>query len=306
MDTRSVPNISTQQVQIFIKAVELRNFTKVANFFNYTPSMISKTIASLEDELGIKLFTRKPHELIPTPAAKMLASDWRHFIASFSSSITKARAYQKEMESRIVLSFVDSSDYVDSMIGNAIRDYSEKNSNIRITAEKHDMHRSAELLNSGMVDVILTSEIEVPYLDDHGLQWEKTVDTNVAIYVPRGNPLFENDSIEISDLSKQKILALDPMMHPTYSSWMYEFCGEKGFVPNITATYRTVRSLLFSLKLMDAVFIGDSINSDWCNDDLKQFILPDKSFTLVAWRRESSEEIIAFKEYLKTIYPDSL
>ncbi|MBE6041820.1 MAG: LysR family transcriptional regulator [Clostridiales bacterium] len=306
MDSHNIPNITSQQIQIFIKAVELRNFTKVANYLNYTPSMISKTIASLEDELGIKLFTRKPHELVPTPAASMLAKEWRHFIASFTSSITRARAYQKELESQIVLGFVDSSDQVDKMISSAIKKYSSRHPEIRITAEKHDMHRSAELLNSGMLDVILTSETEVPYLDSHDLMWEKTVDTHVAVYVPRTNALFNRDSIDIHDLKNQELLSLDPMMHPTYSEWMFGFCADKGFVPNVIATFRTVRSLRFSLNLMDAVFIGDSINADWCNDDLKQFILPDKSFTLVACRRESTEAIKEFKDYLKSIYPSEL
>ncbi|MBQ6582788.1 MAG: LysR family transcriptional regulator [Mogibacterium sp.] len=298
-------NISTQQIQIFLKAVELKNFTQVANYFNYTPSMVSKTIASMESELGIRLFDRKPHELVPTPAAKMLARDWRHFIASFTSSISRARAYQNEMESRIIFGFVDSSDTVDRLISEAIRDYSAAHPSIRITAEKHDMHRSVELLNSGMLDVIQTSATEVPYLDSHGLKWEKAIDTRVAVYVPRSCPLFERESISPQDLRDQPILALDPMMHPTYSQWMYELCGDYGFTPNIAATFRTVRSLRFSLGLMDAVFIGDSITNDWCRDDenLKLFLLPDKSFTVLAWRDGASDALLDFKEYMKTVYP---
>lgn len=75
MNERHTWNISTQQIQIFLKAVELKNFTQVAKFFNFTPSMVSKTITALEDELDVKLFNRKPHELTPTPAGELLAKE---------------------------------------------------------------------------------------------------------------------------------------------------------------------------------------------------------------------------------------
>lgn len=59
MRSNKLWNISTQQIQIFLKAVELKNFTHVANYFNFTPSMISKTITAMEEELGFPLFIRK-------------------------------------------------------------------------------------------------------------------------------------------------------------------------------------------------------------------------------------------------------
>ena len=37
----NVLNISLQQIQIFLKVMELRNFTRVAEYYNFTVSMIS-------------------------------------------------------------------------------------------------------------------------------------------------------------------------------------------------------------------------------------------------------------------------
>ena len=86
-------------------------------------------------------------------------------------------------------------------------------------------------------------------------------------------------------------------MHPTYNAWLNNLCVEHGFTPNITLTYRTVRSLLFGLKLQNHIFIGDTINSaDWCDENLKSFPLPGEAFTLVAWRKGCSKEILRFKD----------
>lgn len=307
MDTPHLWNISTQQIQIFLKAVELKNFTKVANYFNFTPSMVSKTITAMEEELDLNLFIRKPHNFAPTPTAIFLAKEWRQTIAALNNSIEKAHYFEKEQDYRIVLGFVDSSSRVDELITSAIRDYCRLHPKANIVIEKHDMHRAAELLNNGLLDVILTSEMEVPYLNEHNLPWEKVVTTNAAVYVPKANPLFNRDSLSFEDLSHETFLSLNPTMHPSYQNWLFSVCKKYGFVPDITATYRTVRSLMFSLKLYDSVFIGETITSDWCDDDLKMFVLPETTFTLTAWRENDAiKEITEFKDFLKAQYPERI
>lgn len=296
MNDKVIWNISIQQIQIFLKAMELKNFTQTANFFNFTPSMVSKTITALEDELSIKLFNRKPHELTPTPAAELLAEEWRQLAGSIQNSILKAKAYQNAPQSKIVFGFVDSSAAKDERITQFLMNYKKKYPNISIFPEKHDMHRAAELLNFGMLDLIFTSITEVPYLEEHGLYWEKVIDTQNVAYVPIENPLFYKDSIDFSDLKSENLAALDSQMHPTYHIWLNKLCIEHGFVPNITQTYRTVRSLLFGLKLQSNIFIGDTINSDdWCNENLKAFPLSGEAFTLIAWRKGCQKEILHFK-----------
>lgn len=297
-------NISIQQVQIFLKAIEFKNFTQVANYFNFTPSMISKTISSLEDELKLQLFIRKPRELTPTPAAILLSKEWRQFVASFQNSVKRACELQNKQFSNIVLGFVDSSDTIDQMIMQAIIEYKKFHPDITITAEKHDMHRLAELLHHGLLDIILTSAIEIPYLNNCKIHWEKVFETDAAVFIPKGNPLFELSSIDFDDIKDQTILTLDSGMHPSYAEWLYTLCKKHGFVPNVAASYRTVRSLLFSLKMGSHIFIGDTVTSDWCDDTLKCLTLPEKSFSLIAWNNHSGKEVKDFQKYLKEKCPN--
>ena len=299
-------NISIQQIQIFIKAVELRNFTKVAEHYNFTPSMVSKTISSLEAEMGIKLFIRKPHELTPTPAGSLLASEWRRLVGSFQNDIKKAHSLQNGQTTKIVLGFVDSSNVVDQFMEKSILEYSALKPSIHVIAEKHDMHRLSELLRNGMLDIIQTSDMEAPYLDEHHLPWEKVCSSQTAVYVPRKNPLFDRDSLTFDDIADQELIALEPSMHPPYHARLTALGRKYGFVPNVTATYRTVRSLLFSLRIQSQIFIGDTITSDWCDGNLICFPLEEPTFSLIAWNANPSQELLEFKEFLKKRYPQNV
>lgn len=290
--------LSTQQIQIFLKAVELKNFRMVADFYNFTPSTVSKTIQSLEEELGVALFVRGPHELTPTPVAKELAGEWRLLLGSINNSIIRARKHNNSERPRIQLGFVDSSEKLDESMKKLLREYKKMHPNIDVVVEKHDMHRAAELLNNGMLDLIYSSVTEVPYIMEHNLKWERVLDTNVVAYVPVDSPLFERKGLKLEDLRDAELVALDPMMHPTYRDWLYELCGTNGFSPNVMSTYRTVRSLKFSLTLNPYIFIGENITSEWGDEELKCFVLPNKSFTIFAWRTNERKEVIDFKDFL--------
>ena len=55
-------------LKIFVEVVEKGNFATVARVRNIAPSSISRTIAKLEKELGIRLFQRTTRKLQPTEA----------------------------------------------------------------------------------------------------------------------------------------------------------------------------------------------------------------------------------------------
>ena len=291
-------NLTIQQINIFLQSVALRNFTKVATALNFTPSMISKTIMTIEKELDMELFIRKPHELTPTAAALLLAEEWRQFTGSFDNSIKKVKTFIDEQTYRILLGFVDSSDQVDRLMKQLILDHTKKNPQINIISEKHDMHRSVELLHFGMLDLAITNEIELPYIEEHHLCWEKLMTTNVTAFVPGNNPLFKKDHITFLDLKDQPLLGLDAKMHPGYNKWLYDLCKQNGFIPNIENHYRTVRSLMFGLELKNDIFIGDSITSDWAGENLKAFDLGVPSYALIVYRKDASPIILNFKNYV--------
>lgn len=59
------------------KIIELGGFTKAADALGYTQSSISQMIASLENELGIKLLTRSRHGVKLTIEGAELVSIYR-------------------------------------------------------------------------------------------------------------------------------------------------------------------------------------------------------------------------------------
>ena len=65
--------LTTQQIRFFLEAAECLNFTEAAKRLFVAQSTLSKQIALLEDELGLKLFYRSNRTVGLTPAGRELA-----------------------------------------------------------------------------------------------------------------------------------------------------------------------------------------------------------------------------------------
>ena len=61
-------------LRTFLLATEKRNFAQVARELDMTPASVTRTIAALEDELGVQLFVRTTRHVAPTSAGAVFAA----------------------------------------------------------------------------------------------------------------------------------------------------------------------------------------------------------------------------------------
>ena len=67
--------LTTQQIRFFLEAAECLNFTEAAKRLFVAQSTLSKQIALLEDELGLKLFYRSNRTVGLTPAGSLFRGE---------------------------------------------------------------------------------------------------------------------------------------------------------------------------------------------------------------------------------------
>ena len=61
------------QIKCFLAAAECLSFTRAADRLYLSQPVLSRQIASMEDELGIELFIREKKSIRLTPAGEVLA-----------------------------------------------------------------------------------------------------------------------------------------------------------------------------------------------------------------------------------------
>jgi len=97
-----LPNPTLDQLQVFLAVVEKGSFSAASRALNRTQSVISYTIANLEDQLGVALFhrlgTRRP---TLTDAGKSALEDARRLLADLDMMRARVKALGEGIEAEL-------------------------------------------------------------------------------------------------------------------------------------------------------------------------------------------------------------
>ena len=84
-------NDRLQQLTLFVRTVETGSFSKAAREFGLSQPSVSRTIAALEDRLGVKLLVRTTRQLSLTNAGEALLRRAREALAGIDDAENAAR-----------------------------------------------------------------------------------------------------------------------------------------------------------------------------------------------------------------------
>ncbi len=88
--------MNIEELEIFIDVAQRGSFAAVANERNFAPSSISRTIASLEDKLGIRLFHRTTRKVSLTEAGQSYLNTILPLIGDLKAAVENAYDVQSK------------------------------------------------------------------------------------------------------------------------------------------------------------------------------------------------------------------
>ncbi|MFZ7121960.1 MAG: LysR family transcriptional regulator [Eubacteriaceae bacterium] len=135
-----------------------------SQILNTTQSAVSKSVASMENILGLPLFERKNKKLELTASGKLLAKEWRNLVQNAELTVDKA-FLMYEREQRSVIVGERDSMKTDKDYWPQIEQFQKKNQDIRLIFVERSISELVGKLISNELDIIFTIDYEVPILD---------------------------------------------------------------------------------------------------------------------------------------------
>ena len=263
MKYRNIMNISLQQIQIFLKCCQYQNYSRVAEEYNFTPSMVSKTIKNLENLLGIPLFIRKYHRLELTPAGRELEKGWKNLSQDLIKTITRAFDVQEQLSAHIRIGVLETT---------------------RFCADYVTMK-----LEENLVDLIITWSGETPYLNSKISGWKKIFVSPDAVFIPRGHPLYNAPLTSFSACRAYPFISLSPATYPHYYQYLEALCHDYGFSPVLSTLCGSTDSARYNLSMGKGIYVAPSLLcADWESEDIEKWEIPGeaRSGLIIAWEKE--------------------
>lgn len=207
------------------KIIELGGFTKAADALGYTQSSISQMVASLENELGIKLLTRSRHGIKLTIEGAELYPFIERSIYQYRAMREKANEI-KGLDTGVIRVGTVSS-VTCHWMPQLINGFKEEYPNVQFLFHQGDYTLIPEWIASGQIDFGFINP-----LADTNLKTKTVKSGEMLAVLPKNHPLAKKKSIQLQDIAKEPYILLE---EGHYSEPMAAF-EAAGIVPNIQYT----------------------------------------------------------------------
>lgn len=288
----------------FLAIAREENFTRAAQQLHITQPTLSRQIADLEQELGVKLFIRSNHNIILTEDGMILKRRAQEILSLADK--TKRDFLQNDETLSGTISIGSGEFRSTEYLAKIISEFRKKYPNVKYEIYSGNANNIRDYIERGFLDLGLMSEpidmrkynfVNMPIKE----QW--------GVFVPKDSPLSEKESISPEDLIGMSIVtATGDFNQSRIGKWLGD-CREK---VEIVATANLPYNEAVLVKENIGVMLSLKLN---CTYDNLQFVPLNPILevsTALGWKKEQifSATTSAFIEfatqYLKGISADKL
>ena len=288
----------------FLAIAREENFTKAAQQLHVTQPTLSRQIADLEQELGVKLFVRSNHNIILTEDGMILKRRAQEILSLADK--TKQDFMQKDKTLSGTISIGSGEFRSTEYLAKIIAEFRKKYPDVKYEIYSGNANNIRDYIERGFLDIGLMSEpidmrkynfVNMPVKE----QW--------GVFVSEDSPLFEKESIRAEDLAGMSVVtATGDFNQSRIGKWL----GEYKDSVDISATA--------NLPYNEAVLAGEnigvmlSINLNCIYRNLRFIPLQPalEVSTALGWKKDqifspTTSAFIDFAiQYLKSITNDKL
>lgn len=196
-------NISLRQLRAFLAVARQRHFRHAAEHLHLSQPAVSRHIADLEAELGVRLFDRNTREVVPTEAGRYLESAIERVLDELEGVLGHVHSEGERRRGKVRIASVPtlSASLMPSCIADCAREYPE------LTIQLHDQAQTLVLdsVRGGEVDFGIA--IDPPDVGD--FDCETIMRDPFHLVCPANHPLARLKTVPWKKLEQQPLVLLD-------------------------------------------------------------------------------------------------
>lgn len=294
--------MTLSQIECFLALAERLNFTQTANDLFMAQTTLSRSISALEEELGVKLFTRNSRTVVLTPAGQAYRQECAGVLAICRRAEEAARLAEQGYIGELRIGILQ--DHFDLQAVRIHRAMAERFPGIHLFMRELNHSQLFSKLGAGELDAIIhTSSFSIgEEAAVHPLAYERQ-----CVVVPPESPLAERESISVDELREEQFVVMSRTVSQPGHDFLWKTTSDAGFIPNVVGEASHVPSLL----MMVAYGMGVTFMTDCITDVAKGMVafvplqdVPPCIHALV-WRKENQNASLPLLlEIVQELFPN--
>ncbi|TKG97201.1 LysR family transcriptional regulator [Puteibacter caeruleilacunae] len=295
--------IEFRHYRYFLAVAEDLHFRKAAERLFISQPGLSRQIKQMEDELGVKLFTRHNRKVELTAAGSYLQQELKNNFRQLDDLIHHAKLLNDGIKGHLNLGFVGSA--MQKVIPDILLKLKQTHPNILFSLNEMDNKQQIEALLNKEIDVGFVRVERVP----GELQIRALEEDTFSLVLPENHPINETTFKSLAQLKDESFILFNPAYSESYYEKIMQIFDDSGFTP--TTSHSTVdASSIYRLVENDfgISIVPTSLKHGF---DLKiKFIeledIPQRTTLRMVWNPKCSNPILkSFLQYSEKEYVES-
>lgn len=288
------------QIKCFLAAAECLSFTRAADRLYLSQPVLSRQIASMEDELGIELFIREKKSIRLTHAGEMFAEGMTKLAREYHALVDKTKAVHKGFAGNLNIGMVEGQ-LICPPYSIALTSFHEKYPDVRVNLSRHTMAGMHYAMANGEIDIAfnalfnLTNEDELDYIAV-GL-------AQTFLVIPKSHLLADREGLSLTDFKEDTFLTLPETESPFIARFSERVAKHDFFKPR-TLEAPNIGALALWLEAGYGIFPLNANHALRNNPNLifKEMPELEDSVEIVMWKKDNTNPMIGkFVEQFKNI-----
>jgi DNA-binding transcriptional LysR family regulator len=210
------------QLQYFQTVARLEHMTKAAEELQIAQPSLSKTIARLEEDLGVPLFDRKNRQLRLNDYGKLFLDRVNRIFLELNEGKREIaeRAHQKQTQITLAVS-------IPRVLPELLSSFLKLFPEVKFQQVLESTSSMKSRLEKAEIDFGISS---VP-IEGTDIVWEPLMTEEIYLIVPPEHSLSRREEIFLNEVKDEPIIGMNTGFG--FRNLTDEFCRKAGFVPNI-------------------------------------------------------------------------
>jgi DNA-binding transcriptional LysR family regulator len=286
-----------RHLRYFTAVVESKGYREASRRLHVAQPAISRTVADLEDELGLKLFSRAKRMAQLTPEGEVFYPEAVRTLAQAESAIQTAKRAATGETGKLSIGFLGSATY--AFLPELVRTFKAQYAGVKLTLQELSPLQQEAAFDKGLIDIGLTRTLTA---EQSAIFSSRHLYYDPMMAVLPASRRVKTKRVRISDLAKESFILFHREGAPPLFDTIIGMCSNAGFSPRVECQPNMMQTVLSLVEAEEGVSIVPACVRNLRSDGVRFYRLqPDEVRVelVAAWKKENPS--VALRAFLDLI-----
>jgi DNA-binding transcriptional LysR family regulator len=274
-----------RHLRYFTAVVQWKGYREASRRLHVAQPAISRTVADLEDELGLKLFSRAKRAAELTPEGEIFYAEAVQTLARADSAVQTAKRAAKGEIGKLSVGFLGSA--TSSFLPEVVRTFKAQHPGVRLALQELTPLQQEAAFDKGLIDIGFTRTLT----PEQGKTFSSRVlycDPMMAV-LPASREI-KTKCVRLLDLANESFVLFHREGAPPLFDTITRMCNKAGFSPRVECEANMMQTVLTIVEAEQGVSIVPACVKNLRSDGVRFYRLqPDdvRVELVAAWKKNN-------------------